>query len=174
MTDIRNNMIFDEAEIEVSLAKSKVSKADPRICVCGHNARSHASQGVEDSPLRDLFESRGVEACSPARQTCPCNAFRAVAESDNVRLFIFKTTGAYNSHALNKGISAAIKKGVDVRQIGDWACDACQRTLAVDNVKVGPVPLDSRQREVFAPGEYNLLLCGDCATLLRRGELFSQ
>lgn len=164
------NMIFDEEAVNASNAAAKAARiGDRRICICGHNARSHASQAGEDSPLHDLFAARGTETCTPGRQQCPCKEFRAVAETSNVRLFIFKSSGSYANHALTKGIAQAKTKGASVGPIGDWSCDSCKRL----DVPVGPVGLNTVKRETNNPAEYNLLLCGDCVTSLRLGTLFA-
>lgn len=163
------NLIYDAEEIEKGLAKNKAARSsDPRICACGHNARSHASQAANDSPLRALYDARGLETCNPGRMTCPCKSFDAVAECSDVRLFLFKTTGAYSGHALSRGIKQAIDKGVEVKPIGDWNCRACGSSAG----GVGPVPI-TEKREVEGPGDFTLLLCAGCVDLLRRGQLFA-
>ena len=167
------NMILDPEAIAASLAKSKAERTpDRRICTCGHNARSHASQAVDGSPLNDLFKARGVETCTPGRQQCPCQVFEGVATCSDVRLFVFKTSGAFADHALTKGVQAAMTKGLNPQPVGDWTCRSCKRGQ-VEGVPVGPVPISAQRRELAGPAPYNLLLCSDCVELLRRGTLFA-
>jgi hypothetical protein len=165
------NMEIDPVAVKKSLEAEKAKRtSDPRICICGHNARSHGSQSVSGMGY-DLYQSRGKEMCSAGRQMCPCMQFEAVATCSDVRVFIFKTTGYGNNHALSKGILAAQTRGKDVAPIGEWTCKACGEGAA-EGKTVGPVPIGLSRQEVQRPGEVNMLLCGECLGLLRKGELF--
>jgi len=166
------NMDLDPVAVKKSLATEKAKRSsDPRICICGHNARSHGSQAVSGFGY-DLFQSRGKEMCSAGRQACPCTQFEAVATCADVRIFIFKTTGQGNDHALNKGIIAAQERGKAVAPIGVWTCKACGQGAA-EGKTVGPVPISLARQEVQRPGEVNMLLCGECLAALRAGTLFA-
>jgi hypothetical protein len=169
--DMTFNMEIDPVAVKKSLEAEKSRRtSDPRICICGHNARSHGSQAVSGIGF-ELFQSRGKEMCSAGRQACPCIQFEAVATCSDVRVFIFKTTGFGNNHALSKGILAAQERGKQVAPIGDWVCKACGEGAA-EGKTVGPVPIDLAKREVLRPGEINALLCGECLVSLRAGTLF--
>lgn len=166
------NMEIDPEAVQASLDKEKKRRsADPRICVCGHNARSHGSQAVVGG-LVELFNQSGKEMCSAGRQACPCIGFEAVATCADVRIFIFKTTGSYAGHALQKGILAAQKRGKDVAPIGDWVCKSCGDG-APEGKTVGPVAIGLGRTEVERPAEVNMLLCQDCVYKLRVGTLFA-
>lgn len=175
MSDTNNvpgwNIIFDDNEVEAAIEKGKARvKPDPRICACGHNARSHASESLPTSSQYELYSMRQIEQCTPARQTCECKNFDAVVTCDNVRLFIFKTNGAYAEHALTKGIKSAMAKGIRVEPVGEWKCAACGKG-ATEGVSVGPVPFDEHRREVAHSGWKTVLMCGDCIRDVRLGNL---
>jgi hypothetical protein len=132
---------------------------DPRICSCGHSARSHASQKADT----DWVQGDDDE-CRPSKVFCACTLFVAVLESDNVRKFQFLTRGPGAEHAFSKGIAAAQLSGIEVRWAEGytplcWLCkDTSKRTEAV--------PLDSRDRVTFNPGSKNPMLCEDCKSRL--------
>lgn len=167
------NLVDDSENANQALEEERAKRSpDPRICICGHNARSHGSQAVKGSESHKLFELRGIESCAPGRQECPCVGFREVAKCDNVRLFIFKTNGSYAKHALYKGIQQALAKGVDITQTGEWNCDACLGGAA-EGKSVGPVPVNDLRQETDGPAPHTLLLCSECLSALRRGTLFA-
>lgn len=169
MGDILDGMMLTPALVEQSIREAKEGRGrNPEVCICGHPARSHSSKAKMDSPVHRAFKDLGVEKCFPARQQCPCIGFRGVVKSSDVRLFVFKTTGSYERHALFKGIFTAREKGLELEKIGDWNCDTCGSTE-----RVGPVPVDNSKREAAGPTPRTFLLCAECVEKLRRGELFA-
>ena len=157
-------------EVAASLERDKADrKGDPRVCACGHGARSHSSHALRSNILQQSLREAGEDRCLPNRQTCPCDGFRAVLTTGDIRLFRYRTSGAYNDHALAKGIRSAIEKGVAVSPISEWRCDFCTRTDSV-----GAVPVNKYGKEVSEPGLKNFLMCPEHVRLLRVGELFAK
>jgi hypothetical protein len=169
MTDIRNVMILDQDEIERALAREVALRTGvPEVCICGHAARAHSSNARADNLLHRSFREAGQDRCMPGRMACPCEGYRGVVRADSVRGFLYRTTGAYGSHALSKGIANALGKGLKVEPLGVWSCDMCG---GLD--KVGPVPVTRAGRESYEPQPKNFLLCAVCVERLRLGTLFT-
>jgi hypothetical protein len=85
------------------------------VCVCGHSMSHHYHSGADDT-----------WSCSPGKTYCACGEGRAVIVADNLRLFMYMTTGVGRDHALGKGILACIESGSEFKWIdGHASCDLC-------------------------------------------------
>lgn len=144
-------------QVEKATAKPSVPKKDPRICVCGHPARAHSSEGV----TADAVEKRkyNQHVCRYARMACPCAKFIEVVKCDDVRLFTFRTSGIDANHALFKGVSRAKEKDVEFEwsDLSLTACVECGITTGPRHI----VALNDRGRVSRDPGAFNVFLCQD-------------
>jgi len=162
---------LDPEEVRKSIMQTAEDrKNNPEICICGHAARAHTSHAKSTSAVHATFRNRGEEKCFPLRQMCPCTEFRAVVKTRDTRNFTFKTTGAYNGHALFKGILHSIDKASSVEPIPatGWVCDSCGSTE-----NVGPVPINSDKMVAEEPTQRNYLLCEACYKRAIEGTLFT-
>jgi hypothetical protein len=125
------------AEIEDKRAR------DGRICLCGHPNKRHV-----------MVRERAV--CNPAKQNCPCAEIRLVLVSSNTRLFLRKTFGGGEFHALGQGLVAAMESGVDIEWLIELKCDVCGEG------GVSPVPINEDGKELEEPGKFNALVCRTC------------
>jgi hypothetical protein len=168
--DLLAKMGITPEEVQAAVEKSKNErKADPRVCACGHGARSHSSNARRENLLQMSLKENGEDRCIPGRQACLCSGFREVVNTDDIRIFKFRTTGAYDLHAISKGIAKCVTTGVRVEASIPWQCDFCDRTDSV-----GMVPITKAAKEAEAPGYKNFLMCPEHVRLLRVGELFTK
>lgn len=134
---------------------SEKYEADYRVCICGHAARAHASQGrTEDAKA---LRSMGREQCRIAKVKCPCVNFTPVLTSSQIRLFTFKTTGIRFDHALQKGVKKARDSGAEI----DWLivpeCIACHK----QGVRLTICAVTPGQVVSSKPQPYNVFLCDE-------------
>lgn len=163
MTSVFDRLTFTPEEVEAAIeaGKKKRAKSDPRICACGHNARSHTSESINNSNHK-WNRDNGMFECTPGQQKCPCQKFTEVMTATDPRKFVFKTDGPGASHALSKGVQASSKiPGVRVQWSETTTCDGiCKRS--VSEVHVTPVALRDDLFESDEPTSRNVLLCDDC------------
>lgn len=134
----------DEAKEALEKIQANPTGRESGICLCGHPKSKHIASAVG-------------YVCSPGKQFCPCKKLRVVAESPNLRPFMFKTTGGGVLHALSKGLSKAVELDVEVEWLTDAICDRCSKEGSV-----APVPVSQRGFEVEEPTGYDVLLCNSC------------
>jgi hypothetical protein len=134
----------DEAAEVLKDVEANPRGRDSGICICGHPRSKHVSTHIGT-------------VCSPAKHYCPCKKVRVVLEAPNLRLFLYKTTGADASHALVKGISRSVELGLETNWVGGSVCDHCQKER-----KVSVVPVSQRGVEMSEPTGYDVLLCNEC------------
>jgi hypothetical protein len=161
MSSIFDGLTFtmEEAEQAIEDGKRKRERSDPRICVCGHNARSHTSEAV-NNPTHASWRAQGKFYCVPGKQECPCKKFVPVLTSSDPRKFIYKTDGPGARHALAKGIAAAQKvERIKLQWTEGAVCERCKRSAS--EVRLTPVALGHDLFESSEPTIYNTLLCDD-------------
>lgn len=149
MKDVKN-------QLEIDRLKRDETKKDPRICKCGHPARSHTTESNND--FHRQLAAAGHFRCNPGRQQCPCKKFEAVMQTSDVRKFIFKTEGPAEQHALARGAMKIWEKGGQVDWIPGVSCDRC-KTMGV---KLTPIPLNGAGEIMTRPSAINVLLCLEC------------
>jgi hypothetical protein len=119
------------------------------VCVCGHSMNYHT-----DVPGRG-------SVCAPARiSSCRCAEGRPILEADNLRLFMYITTGTAEDHALGKGVNASRKRGAGFRFLENpLKCDGCLEVAQ----GVYPVAIDpDSQRLSNTSTRINKILCKTC------------
>jgi hypothetical protein len=139
-----------------AIAKPSVPRKDPRVCLCGHSARAHATQGLDAESAQE-YRERGLERCQVARMSCPCRGFVEVLQTEDVRAFTFKTSGPDTDHALTKGI----KKLQGRDNTFEWsnlektACTRCGESSGQRHL----VAMTNQGRIATYPAPNNLFLC---------------
>lgn len=165
MTDFFDKVDFtpDDVDKAVAAAKAQADKnSERRICICGHGARSHSSHGVSENAkfLRD----RGLFRCAAGRVKCPCQEFRPVAITSDVRRFTAKTEGPAGLHALSKGARMATENGATVEWLEGVGCDRCHKT----DVAIVPVAYAPGYYEASSATAINRLVCAECRLLTQQ------
>lgn len=135
---------YEEALEADEKLRSRPAVRDGRICVCGHPVGRH-------------MISTGITFCKPTRMECPCKKCRPVIESADVRPFLRKTEGSGRSHALGRGMAAAMSKGIEFSWIVDMVCDRCEKAAPLS-----PVPVTQNGVAAQSATGYEALLCAEC------------
>lgn len=107
---------LSEASLEDFEGQKKHGPKTREVCACGHSMNRHY-QG-----------SNGKWMCTPTRMYCGCSEAQPVLVADNLRLFLYQTTGWGRNHALGKGIVASRGAGAGYRwltQSGEPECIFC-------------------------------------------------
>jgi hypothetical protein len=130
----------DKALEEQAEAKNK----SKQICICGHAAGFH-----------DFYN--GSDFCTANKQNCKCIKKRLVVEAQDTRLFLRKTTGPGQFHALSQGIRAAEAAGQILKWIVPVECEACK-----SEVELSPVPVSDRGVILYEDKGLHALLCKEC------------
>lgn len=145
----------DAEKVSEAIKEPSVPRKDPRVCLCGHPARAHSTEGITD--LARGFASRGFNHCRFARMKCPCAGFVEIGTSSDVRVFTFKTAGPDKDHALLKGIKKAQDAGAEFEwtDLSKTACLKCGATSGARHI----VALDSTGHVSPVPEAHNLFLC---------------
>lgn len=122
----------------VASRRAAVNARDNRVCVCGHPARCHTSLAPDNSERHAEAREAGMEICVQTRILCECHEFQPVIETDDPRVFRFKTRGSGAEHALSQGIFAArspkrrkdgtMTPGGRVTFLPGWTCKFCAET----------------------------------------------
>jgi uncharacterized cupin superfamily protein len=164
MTSFFDKVTFTADDVTQAVEEAKARRTaavapDRRICICGHGARSHSSLGLSDNAK--YLRARGIFKCSPGKVKCPCEEFRAVAITSDVRKFTSKTEGPGNLHALSKGATLALEKGCTVEWLEGVCCDRCK----LPDKPFAPVAYSPSYVEVHMATPINRLVCEDCRVL---------
>lgn len=125
--------------------RTRPSKRDGRICLCGHGVSKHQIIG-------------GIVVCKPSKMDCPCKKVRAVLDAEDTRPFLRRTQGAGPLHALTRGIAALAASGKDAHWIIDLECDRCHE----HSNNLVPVPVTQNGVAVSEPTGFDALLCPAC------------
>ena len=134
-----------QADLELAEQRKMKEGIDRQICACGHAMARHTV-------------TAGATYCKPARMECPCKRPRPVIEASDTRMFIRKTDGGGASHALSRGIVAALEKNRAVEWIIDIVCDRCGEETG----NVIPVPVTQNGTATQYATGYDALLCYNC------------
>lgn len=138
-------MGVDEVMEMDSVLRTRPTKRDGRICICGHGVAKHT-------------EIAGVVNCKPSKMDCPCKKVRPVIDAEDTRPFLRKTQGAGPMHALARGLAALAENGKDADWIIDLVCDRCSQETG----SLIPVPVTKDGRATVEPTGYDALLCQKC------------
>jgi hypothetical protein len=141
----------DEA-IETDKKRTETKPRDPRICLCGHAVNKHST-------------ASGEVQCVPSRYWCPCKKLRPVIQVEDTRLFLRKSNGPNQEHALIRGIAASVVAEKDVKWIIDVACDICSKTSA--EARIMPTPVTEFKTVSYEATGYDALVCEDCLEKIR-------
>lgn len=133
-------------------------RTDPRICICGHSAGSHASHSADE--VRRAFANSGRNDCKPSRMECPCVEFVGVLKVGNPRKFVRKTRGIGQLHALGMGIMSSYEAGLEVEWLPGMT-DACWR-CKTPGARIVPVAITVTGQSSELPQKMNALLCLNC------------
>lgn len=129
------------------IEKTRARRKDPRICLCGHAITKH-----------NVYA--GLLECKPSAMICPCKKIRPILEADDTRLFLRKTEGAGVMHALNRGITAAITAGKEVRWLENLTCDKCKGSEG----PIVPVPVTVNGTPMTYATGFDVMMCHSCRT----------
>lgn len=128
------------------------------VCVCGHSINHHSQT------------SAGLSVCNPGNTACRCSTARGVLVAENLRLFMFGTTGSGTDHALSKGMLACFgaSAGFEWIEKPDVLCDKCQEPTAMP-IPVALLELTSEDGKPMysisdTTQKMNKILCRECVT----------
>jgi hypothetical protein len=135
-----------EEAVEADSKQTERKPRDQRVCLCGHGINRHT-------------DAAGTLLCKPSQIDCKCKKLRPVIEVEDTRLFLRKTNGAGQEHALIRGMSALAKAGKSAKWIEPAMCDRCGKT----DGRILPVPLNKASLTIANEGTgIDALLCTDC------------
>lgn len=129
--------------IETDNALKQRGTRDGRICMCGHGLAKHNLE---------------TGLCKPSAMDCPCRNPRPVIDVEDTRVFLRRTVGGGELHALARGLGALSALGKSFEWLIDLKCDRCK---AVDEV-VTPVPVTATGFATTYPTGYDAFLCRPC------------
>lgn len=109
--------------------EKKIRSKERGVCACGHSMSRHYRSDYS-----------GTWSCNPGKLYCACKDAKVVMVADDLRLFMYATTGVGAEHALGKGMLACIDKGVEFQwvvngDIAECVCSICK------NVTAEPIPV---------------------------------
>jgi hypothetical protein len=142
--------------LEEEKASGRGHGRDHRICKCGHPAVSHPSIGTSEEAL--ALQDAGRTACRPGRQQCPCGKFESVMVAQDVRNFMFVTSGPAEKHALAKGAMKSWSQGKTAEWAPGVVCDGCK----TGGITVVPIAISPKGRELERSSAINVLFCAPC------------
>jgi hypothetical protein len=146
-----SKLALEKYQDEDALRKKKTRE----VCVCGHSLNFHT-----------VVEGAGVTTCNPAKMLCKCSEVRAVVKADNLRLFMYVTSGVGAEHALGKGLVKSVAKGAGFQWINaggeltaEPCCDICRGVTA----EPLPVAVDVvTGRPTTGTSSVNKIVCLSC------------
>jgi hypothetical protein len=121
------------------------------ICSCGHSKAKHR---VGDE----------TTTCTPSTYSCPCRHWNAVMKVEDVRPFLWKTLGHGIDHALSRGITSMVKKGMS----GEWVEGAhmCVYCKTEDDISIYAIRrFQDGQMQLATDLNYanvNAFVCSEC------------
>ena len=127
------------------------------ICSCGHPVNSH----------KVMEDGSGRTTCTPGRTACGCIEILPIITTDNLRFFLFGTTGmCYGlDHALSKGILLTEESddfGYQWLSGDEAVCGKCSEVtpfpipVAIDRI-TGKLAMDGS-----IGNNFNRILCQGC------------
>lgn len=100
----------DAIERDAELSNKRAR--NPFICLCGHPESRHTVFG------ESVY-------CRPSKLECHCAVIQRVIRASDTRVFVRKTNGYGQEHALTRGLAAAAKKQIEVDWVPELACAKC-------------------------------------------------
>ena len=131
-------------------------KRSREICACGHSMNYH----------KVAKDGSGLTTCSAGNTDCGCIEAKPVLEVDNLRYFMYATTGmCYGlDHALSKGILMSDENDYGYRWLSgeNAVCDKCAEVTPFPI----PVAIDRITKKIALDGSignnYNRIMCQSC------------
>jgi hypothetical protein len=116
------------------------------VCVCGHAMGHHSTL------------PNGRTACTPGNTRCKCHNPRAVLKVENLRMFMYTTTGVGIEHALGKGMMASLSRKFSYVWIEDpLKCDWCSFPAE------DPISISLKDGYISDSSEFdNKIVCREC------------
>lgn len=133
------------SSLEMNTLKENSKENSREVCICGHSVSRHFKQG-------DIW------MCIVTKMWCRCPGPLPVLQSQDLKPFMFKTTGAGPHHALTKGLYALSQKGKGMRWIIKTECQICRKS----DVTIYATPLAENNRFSVDYAKQNALLCIEC------------
>lgn len=133
------------SSLEMDTLKENSRGSAREVCLCGHGISRH-------------FKQRDAWMCMVTKIWCRCSEPLPVLQSEDLKPFMFKTTGAGPHHALTKGLHALSQKGKGVKWIIVAQCQICRQSDAA----VHATPLAENNRFSVEYAKQNALLCLAC------------
>lgn len=142
---------IDEEEMDnyMTSLKTGIGIPERQICICGHALLRHTKSEV-------------AGYCNFGKAWCDCNVPFPVLDPDDLRPFIYSTTGVGKKHALAKGLHTLRKNGKAARWLIERLCFRCGSESGL----VFPTALTRDKRIASGSGHTNALLCGECVEAL--------
>jgi len=116
-----------------------------QICICGHGITRH-------------HRNESNSYCNVAKSWCYCKEAFPVLESEDLRPFIYTTSGVGKEHALAKGLFALSKLNKNASWLIRIACFKCLKEQCCLTL----VSLSKELRVKKGSGFSNALLCDAC------------
>lgn len=137
--------------------EKKIRSKERGICACGHSMSRHYQSDYD-----------GAWSCTPGKLYCACSSGRVVMVADDLRLFMYATTGVGAEHALGKGMLACIDKKVEFQwivdgDIGECICQICKE-VAVEPIPVSLDLFGEEYRPVNRSAKMDGVVCLGCYT----------
>jgi hypothetical protein len=139
----------EEMDTYMESLKSGVGNPARQICICGHSLSRHTKSEVSGY-------------CNVAKAWCDCSEPMSVLEPEDLRTFVFSTSGVGKKHALAKGLYALRKNGKTARWLIERLCFRC----GAEGRIVFPTALTRDKRIARGSGHTNALLCESCVNAL--------
>jgi hypothetical protein len=122
--------------------KQRSTVRDSRICICGHGISKH---------------DKDTYMCKPSKMDCPCRTPRPIIDVQDTRVFLRRTQGGGELHALARGMAALGALGKTFEWLVELKCDRCKA-----EAMVAPVPVTATGFATTYATPYNALLCREC------------
>ena len=134
-----------EVEAHIEASKSWMDNPDKAICICGHALTRHT---ISETSVY----------CTVAKAWCSCFEPIAVLVTEDLRPFIYSTTGVGKKHALAKGLYTLRKNEKSARWLIERFCFRCK----AEDQTLFPTALTRDKRIAKNSGYSNALLCEAC------------
>lgn len=139
----------DEMDEYMASLKTGIGIQERQVCICGHALVRHTKGDV-------------AGYCNYGKAWCDCTEPIPVLDPDDLRPFVYSTTGVGKKHALAKALYTLRKNGKSARWLIERVCFRC----GSEGQTVFPTALTRDKRIARGSGYTNALLCRECVEAL--------